>query len=636
MSGRTGTDQRSKSNYRADIDGLRTIAVLSVIAYHLDFVFVGGGYIGVDIFFVISGFLIGRSILRERRENKFSLLNFYSKRIRRILPALLFMLFVVTVASAYILLPSTFEEYARTVISAVLSISNIHFWLETDYFAAAAHTKPLLHTWSLGVEEQFYVLFPLILLLTHRLKSFDLPLLMLLATLSFAISVSITKIHPSTNFYLIGTRAWEFILGVFAAELHFGFLKRKRVLREIISLVALGVLALVFLVYTPRTAFPGLSALPPTLATAALLVVGGQGDSLVKRLLSLKPVVWIGLISYSLYLWHWPVIVLLKQWDAIAWLRMPDRMLALLIMFPLAYLSWLLVERPFRSKSMSNSKVYWINGLGSVGLIIIASVIIFTKGLPQRLPENVTATAKWLNDSSNNKECIIGLYAPLGSYVDESCLERSVEKPNVLILGDSHSNHLRHGLITSYPEINFIQASAAGCRVTIDPWHNETPLCAQFRARVFDELLIENPPDYVLISMFWGHDALDALKTTIDYMKDRNIPVILSGPIIRYEVAMPHALAMAKYRSDPSIVERARIPLTREVDVSFSAFATTHDLAYMSPYQSLCPDDKCVLESSDGEPALKDSNHLSRWGSSTAAKAFPSEMVLRSFETVKN
>ena len=628
-----GSDQRAKAGYRPDIDGLRAIAVVAVVLFHLDFRTVGGGFVGVDIFFVISGYLIGKSILEQRREGRFSLVDFYQKRLRRIAPALVAVLTATTIAGWFILLPKPFEDYGASLVAAVLSVANVYFWLETGYFAPDAHHQPLLHTWSLGVEEQFYILLPIVLLVTVKARRFDLTWLAILAIASLAASLLIARDHPTANFYLIHARAWELLAGVFAAEIRFVVLRNSRFFREALAVFSLAVLVLCIFLYDNSTPFPGIGAIPPVAATAALLSIGSHGSSLANRALGLKPAVWVGLISYSLYLWHWPVIVLMKQWLPAAWLRMPDRVSALVIMLILAITSWWLIERPFRASRVSNRMIWWFSGLSAALLVLAGAGLIFAKGIPQRFPPEIAQLAGWLDGRGRNDgdACFIGLRAPPGPLISPSCLERDATRPNVLILGDSHSDNLRSGLERRYPDINFMQAGAAGCNVTLEPAEADTHTCRAFKEYVFGKLLTDDPPSHVLLSLFWSEDAPRMIKPTIDWMKARRINVIIAGPMTRYELPLPQVLAISKLRGDPNLPDRMRIPGGHDADARFAAFADAQGLGYMSSYSAMCPNDKCILEIKPGQPVMYDSNHLSEHGSFLVAKSFPSSRLLASW-----
>ena len=606
---------------------------MSVVVFHLDFVRLGGGFVGVDIFFVISGYLIGKSILDQRRAGTFSLVEFYQKRLRRILPALVAVLTVVSLASLFVLFPEALEDYGASLVSAVFSLANIYFWHATDYFDSAAHEKPLLHTWSLGVEEQFYILLPLLLLLTRRAQRYDLWVIGGVGFASLVLSVVVAERYPTSNFYMISHRSWELMAGGLAAEFRFRVLER-RVVREVLAALALLAIAAVCLFYTPATTFPGLTAIPPVLATAVLLNIGAQGPTLSGWLLSLRPAIWIGLISYSLYLWHWPVIVLLKQYEAVAWLRLPDRGVALALLLLLAWLSWLLVERPLRSPRFSKRFIWWFSGISSAALAAAGLAMVATNGLPQRFSDETLRLVLHSEESPSERapkddslRCQVRLYAEPGTFVPDPCWETATDRPNVLLIGDSHSNHSAYGLNQRFPQVHFRQASAAGCRVTLEGAGDETSTCAAFRQELFRRIEAD-PPQWVLIGLFWGGQPFDSLGPTVDWLQGLGTNVIVAGPVARYEVPLPHLLGMSRIRSQPSLIEERRIGGVAEADERFAEFATEKGVFYMSNYAAMCPDGACVTVLDDGSPIQIDGHHLGNGGSYLVASQFPLAAVL--------
>ena len=295
--------------YRPDIDGLRAIAVLAVLFYHVRTGAVHGGFVGVDVFFVISGYLITGIIHNDVVAGRFSIRRFYDRRIRRIFPALFAVLFATTVAGAAFLLPSEFATYANSLAATTLFASNIYFAAHAGYFAPGALNTPLLHTWSLAVEEQFYLLFPIALALAYKYFPKRLRLTVALCCiLSFVVSAYGVAIDPQRTFFSSLARAWELLLGSLLALNAFPQV-RSAAVKE--AAATLGIVAIVAcaIFYSDATPFPGISALIPTAGTALIIWSGVNTVTRVTALLSLRPVVFVGLISYSLYLWHWPMIV---------------------------------------------------------------------------------------------------------------------------------------------------------------------------------------------------------------------------------------------------------------------------------------------------------------------------------------
>jgi peptidoglycan/LPS O-acetylase OafA/YrhL len=300
---------RTALKYRPDIDGLRAVAVLSVLAFHIRLRGIQGGFVGVDVFFVISGYLISSIVFSEIAESRYSVIGFYERRIRRIFPALFAMLAVFSVFAVIYLLPAELVAYGKSTLAATASASNFYFWRHSGYFDSPT-SYPLLHTWSLAVEEQFYILFPLFLLLVRKFFPTRLrPSVIVLFCASLVASAVVVFRYRETAFYMPYTRAWELLLGTI---LSLGMLPRlpRAWQRNLATLAGIGLIAFSILFYTERMLFPGLSALAPCVGSALIIGAGESGSSLIGKILSWRPIVFIGLISYSLYLWHWPVIVL--------------------------------------------------------------------------------------------------------------------------------------------------------------------------------------------------------------------------------------------------------------------------------------------------------------------------------------
>lgn len=337
--------------YRAEIDGLRAVAVVPVILFHAGFAGFSGGYVGVDVFFVISGYLITSIILSEQREGRFTLSGFYERRARRILPALFAVMAVSTLVALALLMPADIKEFTLSLAAVATFSSNFLFWQQSDYFATAAELQPMLHTWSLAVEEQYYILFPLFMLLAWRFGLRAITgLLVAAALVSLAAAQWGAFNSPFANFYLLPTRGWEILLGALAA-IHLRDDPPPALngtARQILSLAGLAMIAVAIVLFDRKTPFPSLYALLPTAGTLLLILFCVPG-TLVWRLLSHRTLVFVGLISYSAYLWHQPLFAFARHYRS-ADPTAPQMAFLCLAVLPLAWLSWRFVERPFRQR----------------------------------------------------------------------------------------------------------------------------------------------------------------------------------------------------------------------------------------------------------------------------------------------
>ena len=443
--------------YRSEIDGLRAIAVVPVILFHAGFERFSGGFVGVDVFFVISGYLITTILIEDIENKRFSIVNFYERRARRILPALFFIMLVcIAFAWMFMILPSQIEDFSQSLVAVSLFASNIFFWMDpSGYFDGPSEEKPLLHTWSLAVEEQYYILFPIFLILAWRFgKNRVFWMIVVMATVSLMLSEWGSRNKPSANFYLAPTRAWELFAGSIAA-----FVVQKHGVQKNNLLAMLGLVAIIFSIfaYDESTPFPSVYALVPVLGTM-LLVLYAEKDTLVARVLSTKVFVGIGLISYSAYLWHQPLLAfarILRGGMVDKWTLAISSLLSL----ALGYLSWRYVENYYRNKQKVSSKSIFL--LSGLGFIFFASIGFFGY-----------FKAKDINTGSFNSFHTL-LSLKLGSYVanngtlqhesweiirelsgDESYgvsssefdlelwFDLSIEGRKILLVGNSHSNDL--------------------------------------------------------------------------------------------------------------------------------------------------------------------------------------------------
>lgn len=363
-------------HYRKEIDGLRAIAIIPVIWVHAGLPFFTGGFLGVDVFFVISGFLITSILFKEFESNSFTLLKFYERRARRILPALLAVIivtsFVVPLISVH---PKFLGDYGNSVLSTILFSSNIYFWQTSGYFGSASELSPMLHTWSLAVEEQYYIFFPLLLMvLFSHSKKVVVSALILIFIVSLLISEWGAINSPIANFYLLPSRVWELLAGVLASIFYYNasLVKIRNKYSNYLSVLGIIFISISYFLFSPLTLHPASLTILPVLG-AVLVLLFSAGNNIVGKLLSMRPFVFIGLISYSLYLWHQPIFALMKKSYSLH-LEISQTLFGILLTFILSYLTWKFVETPFRNKQQfSQFKIFKL----SIASIVIVAVVGF-------------------------------------------------------------------------------------------------------------------------------------------------------------------------------------------------------------------------------------------------------------------
>jgi len=452
---RSGEIQTKKSDYRPDIDGLRAIAVLLVLVFHAFPSLIHGGFVGVDIFFVISGFLISKHIWEDLRADKFSIRTFYARRVRRIFPALSVVLLACLSMGWVILTPGEYEQLGKHIVAGALFLSNIVFWKESGYFDNATDTKPLLHLWSLGIEEQFYIVWPLFLAFFWRYNKFLAWALLVIMGISLGYSMMLVRHDAVADFYSPLTRFWELALGAFLAHLITQKLILTATSRDIISWLGLSLIAIAALIIKNDFLFPGAWALLPTLG-AALLIYAGEGAWLNRNVLSHRLLVWAGLISYPLYLWHWPLLTFARIMES----GTPSadvRFFLLVASIILAWLTYQLVERPLRSRSRSRSIVLLL--CLSVFLLGIAGLIVKSShGYKNRQANMLNADASTMvlgaDRDKLRHECGIG-GAQKADFT--YCLSGGAGEPHYAMLGDSKAEALFYGLVReSSPDMQWL------------------------------------------------------------------------------------------------------------------------------------------------------------------------------------
>lgn len=485
--------------YRRDIDGLRAIAVIAVVLFHFGVPGFTGGFVGVDIFFVISGYLITSIIWNQRQAGRFSFVDFWARRARRILPALFAMIIAVLAVGWFLLAPKDYEELGRSVRYQVMFVSNILFMRQDGYFDVASDLKPLLHTWSLAVEEQFYIVFPLLLtLLSSRLKAWRLALFAVLLV-SFGLSVWAVAHHPEKAFFLLPMRAWELLAGAMLAVAPRSQWRLTTAGAQVVSLAGFGLILLAIVGYDKSTPFPGVAALLPTLGVVALIWANGHRQTLVGGLLASRVLVGLGLISYSWYLWHWPVFVFASY----ASVEEPgpfDIAGLILLTLVLGYLSWKFVETPFRERRLlaGRRQMLLAAGVGVLVLGLAGQTLRWTHGLPSRLSDQALQYAKAKEWRPELMRCLADDKTPddkLFCHYGAPALSS-----RLLVWGDSHATALipvfdegaqKHG-------VSVILASSTGCLPVEGLEHDQR--CARFNRRVEQELKPQSVGDVVLVA----------------------------------------------------------------------------------------------------------------------------------------
>ncbi|MDP5132079.1 MAG: acyltransferase [Paraglaciecola sp.] len=505
--------QQHYSKYRKDIDGLRAIAVLLVVYAHKGLPFFTGGFIGVDVFFVLSGFLITQIIYREINEGTFSFHNFYIRRIRRLLPALVFVLCASLLAFSFILSPHDLQRLTQSILWVSIFVGNFFFWIyHGGYFGENAKEAPLLHTWSLAIEEQFYFIWPFALIICLWLipKRF-LPIFLSVILLALVwLSEVALNYTLGAAYYLLPTRFFELMTGAVLAIGGHYLPTPKRILSNLGSLIALGVIFYMAVSLDETSRFPGYNAFYVCLATAVLLHLGKQPHNVIAQLLSSKPMVFFGLISYSLYLWHWPILVWFRYQDIT--LSAFANMCVFAIMVSCAWVSWRFVEKPFRkatTESLSKLTGQWL-ALPLVMFSAVALVTIQQAGFPTRFDASVKQIEQALNSHSNiiRGSCHSSL-RDRDTLPNPDCLLGDLTaKKTGFLFGDSHANHYTGFLdVLGQAENILIQDYTMDqCPPLIGlEWGSQAyraKECMQRNAQAW-RYIQANKPDYVFLAASW-------------------------------------------------------------------------------------------------------------------------------------
>ena len=623
--------------YRREVDGLRALAVLPVILFHAGFPVFAGGFVGVDIFFVISGYLITGILIRELDAGQFSLLNFYERRARRILPALFVVMLACIPFAWAVMLPSEMKDFAQSFAAAALSVSNILFWLESGYFDQAAELKPLLHTWSLGVEEQFYILFPPFLALLWRFGR-TRPFLVLggLGVLSLIVADWASYRFPSANFYLLPFRGWELIAGGLcalwqvrapAASPRLGWL----------GLLGLALIAGSILGMDEQTRFPSLWGLIPVGGTCLILLFADR-HSLTGRLLGWAPFVGIGLISYSAYLWHQPLLAFGRLWSTDP-LSVPALLALSAASLPLAWVTWRYVETPFRKRGAgtllpTRGAVFAFSGAGLGVMVALGAWGHIRDGMPGRMPAEFADRSTLLEDNHLARQTDIragichfnqsGRHRSLTDFLNNwDCgPDSDPDRPglNIAIYGDSHAADkvmaLRHA------GVNPLQIGGASCPLLPG---DLPPYCAALTAHLHAQTKAAGIRTILLANKFQDHELTpEYLGAVAEYWGAHYDRVVLFAPMPLFE-------GMRKrYLRGGAPALATQIPdlhATQAFGQAIAEAGLEDRIEIIDTLALFCQDRPGCAPVIADQPLLTDSGHLSRHGADLLGQA-----LLRGFQ----
>ncbi|EEX13525.1 acyltransferase 3 [Citreicella sp. SE45] len=623
------------SKYRHDIDGLRAVAVTAVVIFHLVHALFPRGFLGVDVFFVISGYLITSIIWREAREKRFSFLVFYERRIRRLMPALLVVLIVTSVASIMILLPADLIGYGKSVLSALFFVANVYFWRDTNYFARSAEEKPLLNLWSLSVEEQFYIFFPFLLLVLVRFRRSALPVLWLTSIGSLAVNCMLLDMGGAAPaFYLLPSRAWELGAGALVA-LH-GTVALRAPAGSVMRGLAVVLIVGGLFYEGPWPAVVPV-ALPVVVGTALLIWVGAPRASWTGWFLALRPVNAIGQISYSLYLWHWPIIVLYKYY-VVRDLTMPEAALIGVASVVVAALSWRYVEQPFRRRDVSFRRLLAWTAAGALPVSAAAVVILVGNGLPGRLSSEAAA----INESvGTHYRCPVSQMQAFGASraCDLTLHGQSVQNAQVALLGNSHAQMyapiVRAGLDDLDAPAVLIPLN--GCLPSVSV--NISGKCRAAAESNLEEMLALPDLQTVIVAFNWPtnvplyhadgsevegpHSAalLEGIEDLIDRLAGLNIVVV--GPMARpgYDIAsvLSRQIAFDRAQHVPRWTEAG--PFYAEFGPVLDTLSRDTRITFVRPDLVQCRDGTCDFVR-DGISLFSDSGHIAEPALGVLAPAF--------------
>lgn len=610
--------------YRLDIQGLRAIAVISVLIFHADPSWMPGGFIGVDIFFVISGYLITSIILKNHFEGNFSFLDFYRKRIRRIFPALFVVLFFCLCVGYFYLPPKELKELSASSLSTVFFFSNILFWKTTGYFDGAAELKPLLHTWSLSVEEQFYIFYPLALALYLKRGFSRLPIVLLaLLICSLVFSEVLLSRYKSAAYFLTPSRAYELLIGAILAT---RWLKPVGVrVAHGLSVIGLVAISVPLFLYDSTTSFPGVSALLPCLGVALIIYAGQEYKTIGGKLISNNVFGFFGKISYSLYLWHWVLFSFYRNIYGID-VSQQSAIGLMIVSIVAATFSYYLIERP--AMGLNAESGGWIAfGLGVVLLISFVSGYFYYKGgVPGRYSLNVQNVFKSTEDFNHRRSSCHGEPSVLIPYSKNCIYGKDSVYPDTAIWGDSHGAEpvVALGNLAAPLGRSVMQITASGCPPALNFVQINRPNCASHNMKTLKSLVSDkNIKTIILATNYLPYKNNSSLspgyEEVVNQLVAADKKVVLLFPIPNMKVD-PASLVGKTLDAGSDIT---RLGLSRNIydqeNLEWRNFLTKlvhqHKLKKIDPVDALCDSNICYMYKPNVGVLYFDSNHLGLLGS---------------------
>lgn len=610
----------SHPKYRPDIDGLRAIAVLSVLFFHAFPEYIRGGFIGVDIFFVISGYLISTIIFENIEQKRFGFLEFYSRRVNRIFPAL-FTVLLFSYAFGWLnLLADDFAQLGKHIAGGAGFISNLVLWNESGYFDKAAELKPLLHLWSLGIEEQFYFIWPLAIWWVARWPRFVLSFILIVACISFGLNIANINVNPVATFYSPLTRFWELLMGAllaYAAVHKPSWLQNLQQLqRSALSLVGLVLIFFATYAVNQKSAFPGWWALLPTIG--AVLVIGAGSNAWLNRsLLANKVLVWFGLISFPLYLWHWPLLAFARMQEG----ETPSpfmRLAIVLISIILAWLTYRFIEKPIRfGVSYRTHK-----NIALIFLMVLVGYLGYNcfdrKGIAFRHKFFMKEISGYTFDKVAEQRQRTCFLMDIGDDVNNfstQCIHK--DRPYKIVLwGDSHGGSIYPGfsaLEKENPKIAVTQFTAAGCGGLI-PTDEQGPFCKRANEVALKEIL-KLKPNLVVIYKAWHPSYFQQIALTVEILRAENIQVLIIGPTPRWKDDLPKVVYRywKKHKElPPAYYSESLEPDIGEMDKQLRKVAEQNHILYYSAYDRFCNASGCLnrIPNTDNALTTLDEDHI--------------------------